>query len=118
MVKGGMGGAVGTAIVRGAHHIAPDHSSGYRPRGPRVRHPDKRTARADDRHFSSLRGVAEKRDRHGLSFVLFARVGSSLCGQSELQVVALLRTARSVIKLGPLVAAADDRSGSVVGVHD
>ena len=41
-----------------------------------------------------------------------------LCGWPELQVVAALRAARPVVEVGPLVAAADDRGGSVGGGHD
>jgi DNA-binding LacI/PurR family transcriptional regulator len=42
----------------------------------------------------------------------------ALCGRLELHVLAMLRAARPVVKLGPAVAAVDDRGGSVVGVHD
>src|SRR5579864_5707049 len=52
------------------------------------------------------------------SFRSACRVGSTVCGWPELQVVALLWAARPVVELGPLVAAADDWNGSVVGVHD
>jgi hypothetical protein len=38
-----------------------------------------------------------------------------LCGRAELQVVAALRAARPVVEVGPLVAAAGDCSGSVMG---
>src|SRR5215470_446705 len=41
-----------------------------------------------------------------------------LCSRSELHVVAALRTARPVVELHALVAAAADRGGRVVGVHD
>jgi hypothetical protein len=51
-------------------------------------------------------------------FVQVAPVGSTLYCRPELQVVALLRAARPVVEVGPLVAAADDRGGRVSGVHD
>src|SRR5262245_56393744 len=36
----------------------------------------------------------------------------------ELHVLAMLRTARSVVELCPLIAAVDDRSKNVVRIHD
>ena len=41
-----------------------------------------------------------------------------VCGRAELQVLAVLRTARPVVEVGPLVAAIGNRRESVVRVHD
>jgi hypothetical protein len=41
-----------------------------------------------------------------------------LSGRPELQVFAVLRAARPVVEVCPLVAAGGDRGGSVVRVHD
>jgi hypothetical protein len=41
-----------------------------------------------------------------------------LSGRPELQVFAVLRAARPVVEVRPLVAAGGDRGGSVVRVHD
>jgi len=41
-----------------------------------------------------------------------------LCSRPELEVVAVLRTARPVVEICPLVAAGDDRGEDVVRIHD
>src|SRR5262245_17052682 len=54
----------------------------------------------------------------GRSGRLRIAVTASLCRRAELQVVAALWTARSVVEICPFVAAVDDRSQNVVGIHN